>query len=165
MQEYCIQNFIETCLWYLLDWSDSYKYIKHMFYEKIRINQDFSFISIWSLSILYNSKFVLIATSLGTNAVVVTRVHCTFSHAACHISYAQNIRELHADKLHGYVYTMNAIRIAHNGINLIYCVSISTWEDNCDFIVAFLHTIPLHKWVQLYARNDNKPVSCIVEPF
>ena len=29
------------------------------------------------LSIFYNSKFILMATSLGTNAVVVTRVHCT----------------------------------------------------------------------------------------
>ena len=30
----------------------------------------------WEVSILYNSKFILMATSLGTNAVVVTRVHC-----------------------------------------------------------------------------------------
>ena len=29
------------------------------------------------LSILYNSKFILMATALETNAVVVTRVHCT----------------------------------------------------------------------------------------
>ena len=47
-----------------------------MFYEEIRTKQDLSYISICSLSILYNSKFVLMATSLGTNAVVVTRVHC-----------------------------------------------------------------------------------------
>ena len=40
------------------------------------MKQDFSHISICSLSILYNSKFVLMAMSLGTNAVVVTRVHC-----------------------------------------------------------------------------------------
>ena len=47
-----------------------------MFYEEIRIKQDLSYISICSLSILYNSKFILMATSLGTNAVIVTRVHC-----------------------------------------------------------------------------------------
>ena len=29
-----------------------------------------------SLSILYNSIFILMATSLGTNAVIVMRVHC-----------------------------------------------------------------------------------------
>ena len=48
-----------------------------MFYEKIKTKRDLSHILICSLRILYNSKFVLIATSLGTNAVVVTRVHCT----------------------------------------------------------------------------------------
>ena len=47
-----------------------------MIYEEIRTKQDLSYISIYSLSILYNSKFILMATSLGTNAVVVTRVHC-----------------------------------------------------------------------------------------
>ena len=45
-----------------------------MFYEDITTNTTF-------LSILYNSKFILMATSLGTNAVVVTRVYCTFDHA------------------------------------------------------------------------------------
>ena len=51
-----------------------------MFYEEVRIKQDLSYISISSLSILYNSKFILMETSLclGTNAVVVTRVHCNF---------------------------------------------------------------------------------------
>ena len=47
-----------------------------MFYDKIRTKLDISYISICSLSILYNSKFILMAKSLGTNAVVVTRVHC-----------------------------------------------------------------------------------------
>ena len=46
-----------------------------MFYEEIRRKQDLPYISICSLSILYSSKFILMATSLGTNAVVVTRVH------------------------------------------------------------------------------------------
>ena len=47
-----------------------------MFCEEIRIKQGLVYISICSLSILYNSKFLLMTTSLGTNAVVVTRVHC-----------------------------------------------------------------------------------------
>ena len=42
--------------------------------RKKRIKQGLSYI--FFLSILYNSKFMLMATSLGTNAVVITRVHC-----------------------------------------------------------------------------------------
>ena len=53
--------------------------IQNMFYEEIRTKPDLSYISICSLSILCNSKFILMALSLGTNAVVVTRVHCTSS--------------------------------------------------------------------------------------
>ena len=48
-----------------------------MFYEEIRIKQGLSYISFCPLRILYNSKFILMETSLETNAVVVTRVHCT----------------------------------------------------------------------------------------
>ena len=44
--------------------------------RKIRTKQDLSYISICSLNILYNSKFILMATFLGTDAVVVTRVLC-----------------------------------------------------------------------------------------
>ena len=79
MQEYCIQYLKETCFGYLLElpqWGDSNKYPKHMFCEEIRPKQDLSYLSICSLSILYNSKFILMAMSLGTNAVVVTKVHC-----------------------------------------------------------------------------------------
>ena len=47
-----------------------------MFYEEIRAKQDLSYISTCSLSILYNHNFILMATSLGTNDVVVTRVRC-----------------------------------------------------------------------------------------
>ena len=47
-----------------------------MFYEEIRTKQDISNISVCSLIILYNSKFLLMARSLGTNAVIVMRVHC-----------------------------------------------------------------------------------------
>ena len=46
-----------------------------MFSEEIRIKQGLSYI-LCPLKILYNSKFILMAISLGTNAVVVTRVHC-----------------------------------------------------------------------------------------
>ena len=47
-----------------------------MFYGKIRIEQGFSYILYCPLRILYNKKFVIMATFLGPNAVVVTRVHC-----------------------------------------------------------------------------------------
>ena len=50
--------------------------IQNMFYKEIRRKQDPSNILICSLSILYNSKFILMAMSLETNAVVVTKVHC-----------------------------------------------------------------------------------------
>ena len=49
-----------------------------MFYEEIRIKQGLSYISFCPLRILYNSEFILMATTLGTNAVVVMRVHCTY---------------------------------------------------------------------------------------
>ena len=49
-----------------------------MSYEKIRTKQYLSYISFCPLRILDNSKFIIMATSLGTNSVVVTRVHCTF---------------------------------------------------------------------------------------
>ena len=47
-----------------------------MFCEEIRIKQYLSYISFCPLRILYNSKFIIMATSLGTNYVVVMRVHC-----------------------------------------------------------------------------------------
>ena len=47
-----------------------------MFFEEIRIKQGLSYISSCPLRILYKSKFIIMATSLGTNAVVVTKVLC-----------------------------------------------------------------------------------------
>ena len=41
-----------------------------MFDEEIRTKQDISYISICSFSILYNSKFILMAMFLGTNVVI-----------------------------------------------------------------------------------------------
>ena len=79
MQGYCIKTSSNICFGYLLElphWGDSNKYPKHMFYEEIRIKQG-CYISFCPLRILYNSKFMLMATSLGTN-VVVTRVHFHF---------------------------------------------------------------------------------------
>ena len=47
-----------------------------MFYDEISTKQDFSYISISLLGILYNIKIILMVTPLGLNAVVVTRSHC-----------------------------------------------------------------------------------------
>ena len=69
------------CFGYLLElpqWGNSNKYPKRMFKEEIRMKQDLSYISICSLSILYNSNFIFMVTSLGANAVAVSRVHCSF---------------------------------------------------------------------------------------
>ena len=47
-----------------------------LFYEEIKIKEGLPYISFCPLRILYNSKFILMAILLGTNSVVVTRVHC-----------------------------------------------------------------------------------------
>ena len=47
-----------------------------MLCEETRTKQYLSYISFCPLRILYDSKFIKMATSLGTNSVVVTRVHC-----------------------------------------------------------------------------------------
>ena len=66
---------MNICFGYSID--DSNKYLKiHMFCEEIGIKHGFTYIPVCSLRILYNCKFILMATSLGTNAVVVTRVSC-----------------------------------------------------------------------------------------
>ena len=79
MQKHCINSSCNICFGYLFESpqrGDSNKYPKHMFYEEIRIKQGLSYISFCQLRILYNSKFIIMATFLGTNAVVVTSVHC-----------------------------------------------------------------------------------------
>ena len=48
-----------------------------MFYEEIMVKQCLSYISFCPFRILYYSKFVLMEMSLGTNVVVLTRVHCS----------------------------------------------------------------------------------------
>ena len=85
MQEYCIKTSSNICSGYLVEspqWGDSTKYPKQMFYVEIRIKQGLPYILFCSLRILYNSEFILMATNLGTNAVVVTRVHCICIHFA-----------------------------------------------------------------------------------
>ena len=81
MPEYCIKTSSHICFGYLLEsphWGNSNKYPKHMLYEEMRIKYGLPYISFCPLiRILYNSKFILMATSLGTNVVVVTRVHWT----------------------------------------------------------------------------------------
>ena len=79
MQKHCIKSSGNICFGFLLELprpGNSNKYPKHTFYEEIRIKQDLSYISFCPLRILYNSKFIIVATFSGTNAVVVTRVHC-----------------------------------------------------------------------------------------
>ena len=80
MQKHCIKSSSDIYFGYLLEWpqrGDSNKYPKHMFCEPIRIKQGLSYIVFCPLRILYNSKFIIMATFLGTNAVVVTGIHCT----------------------------------------------------------------------------------------
>ena len=80
MLKHCINSSSNICFGYLLELSqrgNSNKYPKYMFYEEIRIKQGLSYISFCPLRILYNNKYIIMATFLGTNAVVVTRVHCT----------------------------------------------------------------------------------------
>ena len=75
----CIKPSSNICFGYLLESphrGNSNKYSKHMFCEEIRIKQGILFCP---LRILYNSKFILVAISLGTKAVVVTGVHCSLN--------------------------------------------------------------------------------------
>ena len=71
-----------VCFRYLLEpphRGHSNKYPKHTFFEEIRIKHCICCISFCSLRILYNSKFILMAISLGSNDVLI-RGHCTTSH-------------------------------------------------------------------------------------
>ena len=47
---------------------------KRMFYEEMRMKKDLSCLSFCSLRFLHNNTFTLMATSFGTNAIVVTRI-------------------------------------------------------------------------------------------
>ena len=79
MQKHCIKSSSNICFGYLLELpqrGNSNKYPKHMFCEEIRIKQGLFYLSFCPLKILYNWKFIIMAKSLGTNAVLLTRVHC-----------------------------------------------------------------------------------------
>ena len=74
MQEHYCLLLQATCFGYLLEslhQGDSNKYSKCKIYKEIK------------LRILYNSKFILLATCLGTNTVIVTRVHCLLLYTVC----------------------------------------------------------------------------------
>ena len=80
MQKHCIKSSSNICFGYVLESpqrGDSNKYPKHMFYEEIRIKRGFFYLSFCPLKNLYNSKFIIMATSLGANAVVVT-LNCVY---------------------------------------------------------------------------------------
>ena len=82
MQEYCTNTSSNISLGYLLESLTEAiltKYPKYAFYEEIRIKQGFSYILFCPLRVLCNNKFILMVTSLGTNAVVAMRVHCSFN--------------------------------------------------------------------------------------
>ena len=74
--EYCIKTSSNTCFGYFKE-AILTNIQNIMSSEEIRTKQGLSYISFCLLRILYNSKFILMATSFGTNAVVVTRVHST----------------------------------------------------------------------------------------
>ena len=51
-----------------------------MYYEEIKITSGLSYISFCSLNIFCNGKFISMATSFGTNAFIVMRVHCIMNY-------------------------------------------------------------------------------------
>ena len=62
-----MRNYARICFGYLLEsphWGDSNKYPKHTFCQETRIKQGLSYVSLCLFRILYNSKFILVATSL-----------------------------------------------------------------------------------------------------
>ena len=68
MRKYCINSSSNICFGYLLESPqrvDSNKYPKHMFCEEIRTKQSLSYILFCPLRILYNSKFIIMATFFG----------------------------------------------------------------------------------------------------
>ena len=87
-----------------------------MFYEEIRTKQDLSYILIRSLSTLYNSNFILMATSFGTDAVVVSRVHCN-SDAYC--EYITKTYLYNFDPLKPHFYT---VKLGFIGVYFIFLI-------------------------------------------
>ena len=73
MQECCIKTSSKICFGYLLELPQSNKYPQHtcMFYEVIRIKQILLSIEDYLQQLSHFNGNIL-----GTNAVIVTRVHC-----------------------------------------------------------------------------------------
>ena len=83
------------CFEYLLESpqsGDSNKYPKHILYEEIRTKQGLSYISFCPLRILCSSKLIIMATYFGTNAVVVTSVHCMAFHVPNLVALVLRVR-------------------------------------------------------------------------
>ena len=89
MQEQWIKNSSNICFGYLLQCYNHLIFPKHIFCKEIRIRHACIF---YPLRVLYNSKFILMATSLGITAVVVARVHCTnYHHCSLYGSLEMNL--------------------------------------------------------------------------
>ena len=82
--------------------------------------QDLSYISICSLSILYNSKFILMTKSLGTNAVSVTRVQKESSQQAQWKEIITKTRLYYFDRLKPHFYT---VKLGFTGVYIIFHIS------------------------------------------
>ena len=84
MKECCIKTSSNILffgyLFELSHWGDYHKSPKYRFYQEKRIKQVLSYISFCPLRNLYNIKFIFMATSLRTNAVVVTKVDYIIFH-------------------------------------------------------------------------------------
>ena len=69
MQEYCIIKFKQLMFWIFVRIAFFEAILTNIqnivFYEEIKTKHDLSYISFCTLRILYNSKFILMATSLG----------------------------------------------------------------------------------------------------
>ena len=82
MQKHCIKSSSNICFEYLLESSqrgNSNTYLKHMFYEEIRIKQGLFMHIILSIKDSSQQQIHYNGNILERNTVVVTRVHCTNS--------------------------------------------------------------------------------------
>ena len=105
-----------------------------MFSEEVRIKQGLSQVSFCSLKILYNSKFILMASSFGTNAVIVMMVQCSiFEHPVYWIPYLP--------KIIGYIYSVNTCPIQPN-LNSLNTNDSFTMDDS-NFYLSPYEILPI----------------------
>ena len=89
--------------------------------QDIRIKQGLSNISFCPLRmILYNGKLILMATSFGNNAVVVTKVHCI------HIKYPVNMYHISLPVSKIYCATRILLLYNYNHYLKFHCVQVDT---------------------------------------